>query len=246
MEEVESKKGSYGVLVSLTVSLSSQHVCCDHPGPLLFHGQRQMSAAEASSCTAVFFLPPRACTPLVQCRSQSCWPKNRPSVSASSTMVGFKFNALSSPNWWKMPRLFFVVGERKSRNRSGWTSCPLKTRPPPQPAPGASVALNGPLHGSQFYDPVLSSQKSRYRSPSKGLLHAVFTSAPLWALKETIISLYTLFASLLICTCLLVVIFRKGVRPQRQVGNYLTLNWTRHSLPRGRQLSHRKWTLWLN
>lgn len=53
------------------------------------------------------------------------------------------------------------------------------------------------------------------------------------------------FLSLPICTCLLVGIFKKGVRPQRQVGNYLTLSWTHHSLPKGRQLSHRKLTLWL-
>lgn len=53
MEGVERKKGNNGVLVSLTVGFSSRYVCAgDHPEALQFHGQRQMSAAVASSRTA--------------------------------------------------------------------------------------------------------------------------------------------------------------------------------------------------
>lgn len=97
------------------------------------------------------------------------------------------------------------------------------------------VVLNGPLHGSQFYDPVFSNQGSTYRSPSKSLSHTGVTSALLRALelssKRRLYVCIPFFASLLLRTCWLVGLFRKGVRPQRQVGNYLTLNWTHHLLP---------------
>lgn len=59
--------------------------------------------------------------------SQSCQPKNRSYVSASSAMAGFKCN--TPLTWEKMPCLFLVVTDRKSLNCHGWT-----TQPPPHPA----------------------------------------------------------------------------------------------------------------
>lgn len=69
--------------------------------------------------------------------SQSCQPKNRSYVSASSAMAGFKFNTPLTCE--KTPCLFLVVTEMKSLNCHGWTSCPLTSQPPPHPAPIAPL-----------------------------------------------------------------------------------------------------------
>lgn len=74
---------------------------------------------------------------VLQWCSQSCQPKNRSYVSASSVMAGFKFN--THLTWEKTPCLFLVVTEMKSLNYHGWTSCPLTSQPPPHPAPVAPL-----------------------------------------------------------------------------------------------------------
>lgn len=87
MEEVESKKGSYGVLVSLTVSFSSQYVCAvivlDHSCFMAKDRCQQQRPHPAQ----LFFLAAPGLSFSGAASSQACLPKNRSSVSASSTMV---------------------------------------------------------------------------------------------------------------------------------------------------------------